>query len=49
MASIIGADDPYETLTLPEPELEPAPATQTPGNLEEMRKLFELLGWRWPW
>ena len=49
MTSSIGSDDPYETLTLPEPEPEPEPATQTPGNLEEMRKLFELLGWRWPW
>ena len=49
MASTIGADDSFEILALPEPEPEPAPATQTPGNLEELRKLFELLGWRWPW
>ena len=49
MMSSIGADDPYEPLALPEPEPGPEPATQTPGDLEELRELFELLGWRWPW
>ena len=49
MTSSIGSDDPYQVLRLPEPEPEPEPATQTPGDLEELRKLFELLGWRWPW
>ena len=49
MASTIGADDSFELLTLPEPEPTPEPAEQSPADLDELRRLFELLGWRWPW
>ena len=49
MASNVGADAPFKTLTLPEPEPEPVPAEQTPLTDEEMRGLFGLFGWRWPW
>ena len=49
MASSIGSDAPFKTLTLPEPEPEPVPAEQTPLTDEEMRGLFGLFGWRWPW
>ena len=33
----------------PKPEPVPEPATQTPGDLDELKKLFEILGWEWPW
>ena len=49
MASSFGSDDPYRVLTVPEPEPEPDPAIQTPGDMDELRRLFELLGWEWPW
>ena len=49
MASSIGSDAPFKTLTLPEPEPEPVPAEQTPLTDEETRGLFGLFGWRWPW
>ena len=49
MASTIGADDNFEMLSLPEPEPTPEPAEQTPADLDELRRLFELLGWSWPW
>ena len=49
MASTIGADDSFEMLSLPEPEPTPEPAEQTPADLDELRRLFELLGWSWPW
>ena len=49
MSSSIGSDDPFETLPLPELEPTPEPARQAPGDPEELRRLFELLGWRWPW
>ena len=49
MASTIGADDSFELLTLPEPEPTPEPAEQTPADTDELRRLFELLGWSWPW
>ena len=49
MASTIGADDSFELLTLPEPEPTPEPAEQTLVDTDELRRLFELLGWRWPW
>ena len=38
-----------DVLTMPEPEPEPVPAEQTPLTDEEMRGLFGLFGWRWPW
>ena len=46
-ASYIGADDPYETLALPEPEPEDPPAEQSPAD--GLRDWFEGLGWEWPW
>ena len=48
MASVVGADDPFEALVLPEPEPEPPSAEQTPagGGLSEW---FRILGWEWPW
>ena len=49
MASTIGTDDSFELLTLPEPEPTPEPAEQTPADTDELRRLFELLGWSWPW
>ena len=49
MASSVGIDEPYEVLKIPEPETEPEPATQTAGDLDELKKLFEVLGWEWPW
>ena len=49
MASTIGADDSFELLTLPEPEPTPEPAEQSPADTDELRRLFELLGWSWPW
>ena len=49
MASTIGADDSFQLLTLPDPEPVPEPAEQTPADIDELRRLFELLGWRWPW
>ena len=49
LALSVGADDPFEVLTLPEPEPEPVPAGQTPLTDRETRDLFGLFGWRWPW
>lgn len=49
MTSSIGVDDPFVALKLPEPEPQPEPATQTPGDAGELKRLFELLGWEWPW
>ena len=48
LASSVGADAPFEALTLPEPEPEPEPAEQTPGG-SELGDWFDLLGWDWPW
>ena len=47
LASSVGTDDPFETLTLPEPEPEDPPAEQTPAG--GLRDWFERLGWEWPW
>ncbi len=49
VALSVGADAPFEVLTLPEPEPGPVPAEQTPLTEEETRDLFGFLGWRWPW
>ena len=49
MTTSIGVDDPYRALRIPEPEPEPEPATQTPGDLDELKNLFEILDWEWPW
>ena len=48
LASTIHADDPYEALTLPEPEEEET-AEQTSATDDEARDLFDCLGWWWPW
>ena len=48
MALTIGSDDPYEALTLPEPEEEDEAADQSPAD-DEARDLFDRLGWWWPW
>ena len=47
LASAVGSDDPFTTLTLPEPEPEDPPAEQTPAS--GLRNWFDLLGWEWPW
>ncbi len=46
-ASGVGSDDPFEVLTLPEPEPEDPPAEQTPAG--GLQGWFEWLGWEWPW
>ena len=48
LASTIHADDPYEALTLPEPEEEDEAVDQSPAD-DEARDLFDRLGWWWPW
>ena len=48
LASSVGADDPFETLVLPEPEPEDPPAEQTPAD-GGLMDWFEELGWEWPW
>ena len=47
LALSIASDDPYEALTLPEPEEEET-ADQSPVD-DEARDLFDRLGWWWPW
>ena len=47
LASDIGSDDPFATLTLPQPEPEDPPAEQTPGG--DLTDWFRRLGWEWPW
>ena len=47
LASSVGADAPFETLTLPEPEPEDPPAEQEPAD--DLRRWFDALGWEWPW
>ena len=47
LASGVGVDDPFEALTLPEPEPEDPPAEQEPAD--GLRQWFDLLGWEWPW
>ena len=48
LAPSIASDDPYETLTLPEPEEEDEAADQSSAD-DEARDLFDRLGWWWPW
>jgi len=43
----IGSDEPFEPLTLPEPEPEDPPAEQSPAS--GLRDWFRRLGWEWPW
>ena len=47
LAFDIGSDDPFATLTLPQPEPEDPPAEQTPGG--DLTDWFRRLGWEWPW
>ena len=47
LASVVGSDDPYAVLVLPEPEPEDPPGEQEPaGGLWDW---FQRLGWEWPW
>ncbi len=48
LASSVGSDDPFEALTLPEPEPVDPPAEQTPAD-RDLMGWFEALGWEWPW
>ena len=47
LASSVGSDDAFETLTFPEPDPEDPPAEQAPAD--GLREWFERLGWEWPW
>ena len=47
LESAVGSDDPFEALTLPEPEPEDPPAEQEPAD--GLRGWFDQLGWEWPW
>ena len=49
LASSVRADDPYRALDVPEPEPEPERPVQTPADDDELRELFEQLGWEWAW
>ena len=49
LASSIGSDAPFEILVLPEPTPTPVPAEQTPLADGELRGVFGILGWGWPW
>ena len=47
LASVIGSDEPFKTLVLPEPAPVDPPAEQRPGG--DLREWFRRLGWEWPW
>ncbi len=47
LVSVLGSDDSYAVLVLPEPEPEDPPADQSPAD--GLRSWFDLLGWEWPW
>ena len=47
LASVVGSDEPFAVLGLPEPEPEDPPAEQSPAG--GLRDWFERLGWEWPW
>ena len=49
MTSSVGADDPFQTLVLPEPEPEPERGEQSPAGDGDLGHWFGLLGWEWPW
>ena len=49
MATSIASDASFEVLVLPEPTPTPVPAEQTPLTDGELRGLFGILGWGWPW
>ena len=48
MQSVVGSDDPFKPLVLPEPEPEEPPAEQTQAD-GALSDWFDLLGWEWPW
>ncbi|MYC06798.1 MAG: hypothetical protein F4X57_06470 [Chloroflexi bacterium] len=48
LASVVGSDDPFTALVLPEPEPVDPPAEQTPAG-GGLRGWFGQLGWEWPW
>ena len=48
LASSVGADEPFEVLSLPEPEPEPERGEQSPAG-GGLSAWFDLLGWEWPW
>ena len=45
----IQADSPYEVFLPPPPPPEPVLGEQMPLTEEEARRLFERMGWEWPW
>ena len=47
LAAVVGSDDPFAVLVLPEPEPVGPPAEQEPAD--GLRQWFDLLGWEWPW
>ena len=47
LASAVGSDDPFATLTLPEPKPEEEHGDQAPGG--DLADWFRRLGWEWPW
>ena len=47
LASVVGSDDPFAALALPEPEPVDPPAEQTPAD-GGLRGWFDDLGWEWP-
>ena len=48
LASVVGSDDPFAVLGLPEPEPEDPPAEQEPAG-RTLGEWFRWLGWEWPW
>ena len=46
LSSVVGSDDPFTALALPDPEPEEPPAEQSPAG--GLREWFERLGWEWP-
>ena len=48
LASMVGSDEPYQALVIPEPEPVAPPAEQRPTG-SGVIYLFDLLGWEWPW
>ena len=48
LASAVGSDDLFASLSLPEPEPEEPKGEQSPAG-GGLREWFERLGWKWPW
>ena len=49
LAPSIRADHAYVALVVPEPRPQPEPSSQSAAEDDELRALFEVLGWEWPW